>query len=101
MGRCRTPRPGRACVLGLLLVVSGCRPRGLDACIELVEAKRHDEALRRCEQVWAAASEPRAGAALARAHYELKHHDRFFDWLRRLEGTAGEPGLWSLAAAIH
>src|SRR5262245_847622 len=93
---------GRAALLvALLVALASCRRSGLSSCTALVEAKKYQQAVARCEQVYAAEGEPRAGAGAAQAHYYLGHAEQVFAWLKRLAGTDGERGVWSLAAAIH
>lgn len=91
----------RAGPLTLLVLLLGCRQSGLPSCTALLEAKKYDQALARCEQVHKTEGEPRAGAAVAQAHYHLGHPEQVFAWLKRLAGTDGERGVWSLVAAIH
>ncbi|HEV8631015.1 MAG TPA: CHAT domain-containing protein [Thermoanaerobaculia bacterium] len=100
----RSNRP--AVLLGLSLVgflpgVGACRQPGLPGCTALLEAKDYAGAASRCEEVYRREGEPHAGAAAARAQYHLGHPQQVFGWVKRLAGTAGEPGLWSLTASIH
>jgi hypothetical protein len=95
------PRFGQAALLGFLIGASACRESSLRNCRELLDTQRYSEALPRCEQAYAEEHDARAGAAAAHAHYNLGHADQVFDWVERLTGTAAEPGLWSLTAALH
>ena len=103
--RRRMPRRYRCLVLPCLLVLplglAGCRRSELASCTALLDAGNYADAARRCEQVYAAEHEPRAGNAAARAHYYLGHPDDVLAWTKRLAGSEGERGLWSLVAATH
>lgn len=105
MPRCKTSKGSRLArrvgLTALFAVLLGCRQSALPSCTALIEAKRYDEALARCEQVYKAEGEPRAGAAVARAHYQLGHPEQVIAWAKRLGGTEGERGTWSLVAAVH
>ncbi|HET9766375.1 MAG TPA: hypothetical protein VFS60_05990, partial [Thermoanaerobaculia bacterium] len=104
MPRCRTFEAGRLTRIGLaafLAVLLGCRRSALPSCTALIDAKKYDEALTRCEEVYEAEGEPRAGAAVAEAHYRLGHPEQVIAWAKRLAGTAGERGTWSVVAAVH
>jgi tetratricopeptide (TPR) repeat protein len=104
MPRCRTfeaSRLTRIVLATFLSALLGCRRSALPSCTALIDAKKYDEALARCEQVYKAEGEPRAGAAVAEAHYRLGHPEQVLVWAKRLAGTAGERGTWSVVAAVH
>lgn len=90
------------CTLGFLSLLAGCRQSEVQSCLDLVQVERYDAAARRCEDVYAAERDPRAGAAAAQAHYFLGHDDAVLAWVNRL-AKAGRtpPGVRSLAAAVH
>lgn len=91
-----------ACALGLAGVLAGCRESGVQECLDLNTAGKWEAAAPRCEEVYTAEGDPRAGAVVARAHYFLGHVDEAMAWADRLE-KAGKatPGVAALAAAIH
>jgi tetratricopeptide (TPR) repeat protein len=87
--------------VGLLVLLAGCRESGLRSCTDLLAAKRYTAAVERCEQVYAAKADPRAGAAAVRAHYNLGHRDQVVAGVKRLAGTEAATGLHSLAAWVY
>ncbi|HEV7507518.1 MAG TPA: hypothetical protein VGS07_21720 [Thermoanaerobaculia bacterium] len=52
------------CALGLAVLLSGCRPSGVQGCLDLLSAQRYRTAVRQCAAVFAASGDPRAGAAV-------------------------------------
>ncbi|MFL6198645.1 MAG: CHAT domain-containing protein [Thermoanaerobaculia bacterium] len=95
----------RAWVLGLagiLGVLAGCRKSGVQDCLGLTETQRYEEAVLRCEEVYAAEGSAEAGVAAARAHYFLGHPDEALAWRDRLvKAGKARPGIEALAAAVH
>ena len=92
----------RACVLGLAMVLSGCRDGGVQDCLDLAAAEKPEEAAVACERVFAEGGDPRTGAAVARAHYALGDQEAVLAWVERLEKAGkAEAGVASLAAGIH
>jgi tetratricopeptide (TPR) repeat protein len=87
--------------LGLAALLSGCRQSGVQGCLDLVSAQKYQPAARRCEAVFAASGDPRAGAAVVRAHYFLGHEQEALAWADRLE-KAGKaaPGVWSVVGLV-
>ncbi|HWM94574.1 MAG TPA: CHAT domain-containing protein [Thermoanaerobaculia bacterium] len=99
-------RHSGACALGLAGILAGClagcRESGAQSCLDLNEAQQYEEAARKCEEVYEAGGDPRAGAMVARAHYFLGHADEALAWTQRLSKTGeAQPGVEALAAAIH
>jgi tetratricopeptide (TPR) repeat protein len=88
---------------GILAVcLPGCRKSGAQECFDLNEAQRYEEAARRCEEVYAAEGDARAGEAAVSAHYSLRQEDEVLAWVDRLakDGKV-RPGVWAMAAAFH
>ncbi|HEY2294046.1 MAG TPA: CHAT domain-containing protein [Thermoanaerobaculia bacterium] len=88
------------CALGLAALLSGCR-QSVQGCLDLVSAQKYQPAARRCAAVFAASGDPRAGAAVVRAHYFLGHEREALAWADRLE-KAGKaaPGVWSVVGLV-
>ena len=86
-----------SCALGLAALLSGCRRNGVQGCLDLLSAQKYRAAARRCAAVFAASGDPRAGAAVVRAHYFLGQEREALAWADRLE-KAGKvaPGVWSV-----
>jgi tetratricopeptide (TPR) repeat protein len=99
-------RHARAWALGLAVILAmclqGCRKSGVQECFDLNEKQRYEEAARRCEEVYAAEGEAKAGAVAVYAHYQLGHGDEVLAWADRLakDGKV-QSGVWGLAAIIH
>ena len=95
-------RIARVCALGLFALGAGCRQSGIQACLDLAKGGRFAAAAQRCEKVFVAEGDPRAGATVVLAHYSLGHGDEALAWVDRLD-KAGKvrAGVWSLAAALH
>lgn len=95
-------RQAPALALGLAGLLAGCRESGLQECLDLFEAQRHEQAAQRCAEVYAAGGDAAAGTAVVFAHYSLGHEDEVLSWVERL-AKAGKvrPGVWGLAAAVH
>jgi len=97
-----TRRHARAWALGLAALLAGCRRSGVQDCLGLTEAQRYEEAVQRCEEVYAAEGDAEAGVAAARAHYFLGHPDEALAWRDRLvKAGKARPGIEALAAAVH
>jgi hypothetical protein len=63
-----TRRQARARALGLAAILAGCRPGAVQDCLDLTEAQQYEKAAPRCEEAYAAAGDPAAAVAAARAH---------------------------------
>src|SRR6185369_4913120 len=89
------------CALGLAALLSGCRQRGVQGCLDLVTAQKYQAAAEECAAVFAASGDPRAGAAVVRAHYYLGQQQEALAWADRLE-KAGKaaPGVWSVVGLV-
>ena len=89
------------CALGLTILLAGCRRSGVQGCLDLLSAQKYQPAVSRCAAVFAAGGDPRAGAAVVRAHYFLGEEREALAWADRLE-KAGKvaPGMWSVVGTI-
>jgi tetratricopeptide (TPR) repeat protein len=89
------------CALGLTALLSGGRQSGVQGCLDLLSAKKYQPAAEQCEAVFAASGDPRAGAAVVRAHYFLGQEREALVWADRLE-KAGKvaPGVWSVVGLV-
>src|SRR5262245_61417224 len=89
------------CFLGLAALLSGSRQSGVQGCLDLVPAQKYQAAAAQCEAVFAASGDPRAGAAMVRAHYFLGQEREALAGADRLE-KAGKaaPGVWSVVGII-
>ena len=89
------------CALGLAALLAGCRQGGVRGCLDQLDAKRYQAAAGRCAAVFAAGGDPRAGAAVVRAHYFLGQEREALAWADRLE-KAGKaaPGVWSVVGLV-
>src|SRR5437763_16663181 len=83
--------------LGLAVLRGGCRHSGVQDCLDLISAQKYQPAAGQCAAVFAASGDPRAGAAVVRAHYFLGQPREALAWADRLE-KAGKaaPGVWSV-----
>lgn len=100
-----TGKRARAWALGLAGIagiLAGCRQSGVQECLDLNAEQQYEEAARRCEEVYAAEGDARAGGEVVLAHYSLGQEDEVLAWVDRL-AKAGEvrPGVWGLSAAVH
>ncbi len=83
-------------------MIPSCRRSGVQSCLDLVEAKQYEAAAQRCEDVYTAEGDPRAGAAAVKAFYHLGQEEKVLSWVDRLR-QAGKvtPGVWGFAARVH
>jgi hypothetical protein len=90
-----------SCALALAALLAGCRQGGVQGCLDQLDAKRYQTAAGRCADVFAASGDPRAGAAVVRAHYFLGQEGEALAWADRLE-KAGKaaPGVWSVVGLV-
>jgi tetratricopeptide (TPR) repeat protein len=93
---------GSICALGFLCLIPGCRRSGVQSCLDLVEAKQYEAAAQRCEDVYTAEGDPRAGAAAVKSFYHLGQEEKVLSWVDHLR-QAGKvtPGVWGFAARVH
>ncbi|HEY0553539.1 MAG TPA: hypothetical protein VGG20_04690, partial [Thermoanaerobaculia bacterium] len=94
-------RRALCCALGLTALLSGGRQSGVQGCLDLVSAQKYRAAAGQCAAVFAASGDPRAGAAVVRAHYSLGQQPEALAWADRLE-KAGKvaPGVWAVVGTI-
>jgi tetratricopeptide (TPR) repeat protein len=95
------PRWALCCALGLAALLSGGRQCDVQGCLDLVAAQKYRAAAGQCAAVFAASGDPRAGAAVVRAHYSLGQQQEALAWADRLE-KAGKvaPGVWAVVGTI-
>ncbi|HEV8582924.1 MAG TPA: CHAT domain-containing protein [Thermoanaerobaculia bacterium] len=95
-------KPAWLFAFGLAAALMGCRQSGVQRCLDLVEAKQHAAAAKRCEEVYVAEGDPRAGAAVVKAFYNLEQGDKVLAWKERLAKDGKlTAGVRSYAATIH
>jgi tetratricopeptide (TPR) repeat protein len=95
-------RHGRAWALGLAGILAGCGKSGVEECLDLNQKQQYEEAARRCEEVYAAEGDARAGWQAALALFELGREDDVLAWVDRLEKDGKvHPGAWGVSALVH
>jgi tetratricopeptide (TPR) repeat protein len=89
------------CALGLAALLWGCGQRGVQGCLDQLDAKRYAAAAQRCAAVFTADGDRQAGAAVVRAYYFLGKQQEALAWADRLE-KAGKaaPGVWSVVGLV-
>jgi tetratricopeptide (TPR) repeat protein len=89
------------CALLPAVLLSGGRQSGVQDCLDLLTAQRYRTAAWQCTVVFAASGDPRAGAAVVRAHYYLGQEPEALAWADRLEKTGKvAPGVWTVVGTI-
>jgi tetratricopeptide (TPR) repeat protein len=89
-------------ILGLAVLLTGCRQDAVQVCLDLSRAGRHEAALKECAKAYEATGNPRTGTAVVVAHYSLGHPDEVLAWVDRLAKDGKiRPGVRTMAAAIH
>lgn len=91
-------KPTSIAAWALGLAFLSCQDPALRTCLELDREQQWEQSAPRCEAAFQSSRDARAGAAAARAAYALGNAGAVLAWAERLPR---EPGIASLAAAVH
>lgn len=71
---------------------------GVEECVELMEARRFDEAVETCDAAHQGTADPRAALAMARIQRTMGEHEESLRWVETLRGTTLEAEGYGVAA---